>query len=123
VASAGGFLVYELSYTGPPEVYVPFSSRISANGFQGLPSLNSGSSSIYVPAGFNGRAWSGPWVSLGPGEYRVTFIFDNLSPNSSLTLDSINFAGNATFAERAVTFPTIGQNAATLDVSLTGIVP
>jgi uncharacterized membrane protein len=123
VASADGFLVYELGYRGQLEVYVPYMAEIPVSDFGTLAPLKQGGSSIYVPPDFRGLAWNGPWDSLGPGEYRVTFFVDNLSPNSSVTLDSVYYADNITFAEKAVSFPTTGQSNASLDITLTGIIP
>ncbi|HYB76085.1 MAG TPA: hypothetical protein VEC08_03905, partial [Nitrososphaerales archaeon] len=75
------------------------------------------------PLGAHGLAWNGPWIPLGPGTYRVTFLVDVLSAGSSITLDSVYNAGNTTLAEKLVTFPAVGPSNASLDITLSGIVP
>jgi uncharacterized membrane protein len=121
-ASADGFLVYELGYHGEPQVYVPYTTEIHASDFGSIPPLGHVGSSVSVPSGFHGLAWNGPWASLGPGTYRVTFLFDVQSP-SSITLDSIYYAGNLTFAQKVMNFQTPGPANASLDITLSGIFP
>jgi uncharacterized membrane protein len=121
-ASADGFLVYQLGYRGEPQVYVPYTSEIHASDFGAIPPLKHEGSAISVRTGHQGLAWNGPWVSLGPGTYRVTFLV-NVQSASSITLDSIYYAGNLTFAQKLVNFQTLGPANASLDISLSGIIP
>lgn len=123
VASADGFLVYALGYSGQPKVFVPYAANVPVSSFGSLSPLKQTSSFIYIPPDFHGLAWNGPWISLGPGEYRVTVFINNLSPNSSITLDSLYYKDNMTFAEKAVSFPNLGQANATLDIIIPGIIP
>jgi uncharacterized membrane protein len=123
VASADGFLVYELGYAGQLKVYVPYFAEVPATYFGALVPLGRTGGTIDVSPGFHGLAWNGPWYSLGQGKYRITFFVGNLSPNSSVTLDAVYFADNITFARKVVSFPTQGRYNATLDISLSGIVP
>ena len=93
---ASGMVLLEKGYSGPLNYFVPFSSDILPSAFHAgnLPYSHYSSSVSRIVINnqtHGGTAWWGPFVSLSPGNYAVTFELSttNNSTTNHLGLDVV----------------------------------
>jgi len=129
IASADGYLVYRIGYTGPLTVFVPLEYTFNGvelyesgtDRFYYLSHQESQGSPLFVVPGTDGFAWVGPWISLGPGSYRVDFFVDNQnvpSNSSAITLVAVNWTQRLTFGSVVVPNDVAGMQTVSLNFVL-----
>ncbi|WP_042667421.1 DUF2079 domain-containing protein [Desulfurococcus amylolyticus] len=116
IASADGFVLLRLNYTGEPKVFVPYKLIISPD--QLIPEGEArivtykGSKVLYLPKGFEhkvGYVWHGPWSPIPPGNYAVKLSVEigdvgDLSMGEKLVkVQVIWWEKNKIYAERLIT--------------------
>jgi hypothetical protein len=97
VAEAEGMTLLERSYHGPVVYYYPWSISYSATQlYNGQTEQLSGQDILSVTNLTGGAAWYGPYVSLPPGSYTVSFslMTTNLSASNSVGLSVATGAGS-----------------------------
>lgn len=105
-AQVNGFFVLKLGYAGGKTMITPLKSQLDLvdarspfvsqedyfreTSFFVPDSVKVEDGHITIPKGLRGSVWWGPWLTLPPGEYRVTIILDadELGSLPLLTLES-----------------------------------
>ena len=78
LGEAGGMIVLKHNYTGSIQYYVPYSSDYSARSLYRWPTYAPVSTPTLTSTNTSGNTplWNGPFVSLMPGRYRVSFALE-----------------------------------------------
>lgn len=116
LGEAGGMLLLERGYSGPTKYYEPYSASFSASQLcDGLTNeCPSGLQAISGTVPVGAHLWYGPYTTLSPGTYRVTYTLmaTNISPENHYYLGGVADYGRVTFGGAVISgrnFTTSGQ--------------
>ena len=90
LAEESGMLLLEKNYTGPIKYYEPFIAFYPSSIFYSPKTLNQFSNLPVIESNLTGgEAWYGPYTTLSPGNYSLSFELktSSISHNNSIILD------------------------------------
>lgn len=98
LGEASNMVLLEKGYAGPIKYYVPYSGSISGNSFSVKgDAYHYGNAVRTHPNIVNSLAWFGPYSTLAPGVYNLTFLLgtsDNSSSNNLSISVTSNYGSN-----------------------------
>lgn len=102
-----GVIVYKLNYTGLPVLMIPYSAYLPATSFYiaaGEYNYSIVNGSYVYHNTTMGTAWFGPYTTLLPGRYNITYYLEsvNSEANSSILLDVTTNAGTVTLNQTVI---------------------
>lgn len=96
LAEAAGMILLEKGYRGPPFMFSPNNATFPGTSFSPQPPAFAANDSVYFKDNNASSLWSGPYTTLVPGTYKVTYLLEttNNSTENNLTLVVTNDSGS-----------------------------
>ena len=92
LAEAAGMILLEKGYRSTPFMFSPDNATFPGTSFSPQAPAFAANDSVYFKDNYASSLWSGPYTTLVPGTYKVTYLLEttNISNENNLTLEVTN---------------------------------